>query len=68
MFRNKKRKQSIKNSMKGYFEEINLKQEAKNVWRANKFRVKEDEANLQRRKFYFVLEQRCMKIECKRQK
>lgn len=52
--------------MKGYFEEINLKQEARYVWRANKFRVKEDKANLQKRKFYFVFEQGYMKMEYKR--
>lgn len=43
MFRKRKKELSIKNSTKGYFEEINLKKDARYVCRANKVRVKEDE-------------------------
>lgn len=42
MFRNRKKELSIKNSTKGYFEEINFKQGARYVWRANKFGVKDE--------------------------
>lgn len=35
--------------------EVNLKQEARYIWKANKFRVKEGEGTLQKKESYFCV-------------
>lgn len=65
MFGTNKRELSIKKSTKGYLEERNLKQEARYIWRANKFRVKVEETTPKRKSSVLCLSRDAQKQNIK---